>query len=143
VIEDSVDACALLKERGIEAIAGNAADPEVLAAANLGSARALLVAVPDAFEGGQVVEQARKSSPSLRILARSHSEEETGHLMRHGASLVVMGEHEIAKAMIADVEAHLTPSPANSAAPPATAPTDAATAAPPPASETDRNPAGT
>jgi CPA2 family monovalent cation:H+ antiporter-2 len=142
VIEDSVDACALLKERGIEAIAGNAADPEVLAAANLGAARALLVAVPDAFEGGQVVEQARRSSPSLRILARSHSEEETEHLMRHGASLVVMGEHEIAKAMIADVEAHLTPSPGSNAAPHATAPTDAATAAPPSASETDRNPAG-
>jgi CPA2 family monovalent cation:H+ antiporter-2 len=142
VIEDSADACALLKERGVEAISGNAADPEVLAAANLGAARALLVALPDAFEGGQVVEQARKSSPSLRILARSHSEEETEHLMRHGASMVVMGEHEIAKAMIADVEAHLTPSPASSAAPPATIPTGGATEAPPPASEKDRNPAG-
>jgi CPA2 family monovalent cation:H+ antiporter-2 len=141
VIEDSVDACAQLKERGVEAISGNAADPEVLAAANLGTARVLLVAVPDAFEGGQVVEQARKSSPSLRILARSHSEEETEHLMRHGASMVVMGEHEIGKAMIADIEAHLMPSPASNAAPPATMPTDGATAAPPPASETGRSPA--
>jgi CPA2 family monovalent cation:H+ antiporter-2 len=103
VIEDSLEETDKLRSRGIAAITGNAADPEVLAAANLAKARYLLVAVPDAFEGGQVVEQARKVSPSLRILARSHSQEETEHLMRHGASLVIMGEHEIAKAMIASI----------------------------------------
>jgi CPA2 family monovalent cation:H+ antiporter-2 len=139
VIEDSVDVTEKLKERGIEAIAGNAADPEVIAAANLTRARWLLVAVPDAFEGGQVVEQARKINPSLRILARSHSEEETSHLMRHGASQVIMGEHEIAKAMIADIEAQVSASDRHSAAPPATAPTDGATAQPPPPSGTDRS----
>ena len=98
-----------LKAKGIASIAGNAADPEVLAAANLGAARCLLVAVPDAFEGGQVVEQARRISPNLRILARSHSEDETAHLMRHGATAVIMGEHEIARAMIADIEANAQP----------------------------------
>jgi CPA2 family monovalent cation:H+ antiporter-2 len=144
VIEDSVEETDQLKARGIAAITGNAADPEVLAASNLAAARYLLVAVPDAFEGGQVIEQARKVSPSLRILARSHSQEETEHLMRHGANLVIMGEHEIAKAMIADIEARLM-SPAaapaaNSAAPPATAPTDGATADAPPPSGTDRSP---
>jgi monovalent cation:H+ antiporter-2, CPA2 family len=139
VIEDSVDVTEKLKERGIEAIAGNAADPEVIAAANLAKARWLLVAVPDAFEGGQVVEQARKINPSLRILARAHSEEETAHLVRHGATQVIMGEHEIAKAMIADIETELSASAAPNAAPPATAPTGGATAEPPPPSGTDRN----
>jgi monovalent cation:H+ antiporter-2, CPA2 family len=109
VIEDSSDETEKLRARGIEAIAGNAADPDVIAAANLPKARCLVVAVPDAFEGGQVVEQARKVNPSLRILARSHSEEETAHLLRHGATLVVMGEHEIAKAMLADIAAHAQP----------------------------------
>jgi CPA2 family monovalent cation:H+ antiporter-2 len=140
VIEDSNDVTEKLKERGIEAIAGNAADPEVIAAANLSKARWLLVAVPDAFEGGQVVEQARRISPSLRILARSHSEEETAHLLRHGATQVIMGEHEIAKAMIADIEAELSVSTAHSAAPPATASTDGATAESPPPSGTGRSP---
>jgi lactam utilization protein B len=36
----------------------------------------------------------------LPIIARAHSEEEIEHLKRHGATLVVMGEHEIAKAML-------------------------------------------
>jgi CPA2 family monovalent cation:H+ antiporter-2 len=104
VIENDDDAVTKLKTQGIEAIAGNAADPEVIAAANLATARCLLVAVPDAFEGGQIVEQARRINPQLRILARSHSQAESEHLTRHGATLVIMGEHEIAKAMLADIE---------------------------------------
>jgi len=89
-----------LKREGVEALAGNAAEPETIAAANLGKARCLFVAIPDAFEGGQVVQQARAISLKLRIFARAHSEAESEHLNRHGTTLVVMGEHEIAKAML-------------------------------------------
>ena len=103
VIEDDEDGVAALQERGIEAIAGNAADPAVIQAANLPEARFLLVAIPDAFEGGQVVQQARAVNPKLPIIARAHSEEEIDYLKRHGATLVVMGEHEIAKAMLEEV----------------------------------------
>jgi CPA2 family monovalent cation:H+ antiporter-2 len=103
VIEDNPDDVAHLKEQGIEAVSGNAADPEVLQAANLGDARCLLVAIPDAFEGGQVVDQARAINAILPIIARAHSKAEMEHLVKLGASLVVMGEHEIAKAMIGDV----------------------------------------
>ena len=91
--------------RGIEALAGNAADPQVLEAANLGAARCLLVAIPDAFEGGQVVHQARLANSKLLIVARAHSDAEILHLMKHGASRVVMGEREIAIAMVDHVAA--------------------------------------
>lgn len=37
--------------------------------------------------------------------ARSHSQDETAHLMEYGATRGVMGEEEIAKAMIADARA--------------------------------------
>jgi CPA2 family monovalent cation:H+ antiporter-2 len=87
----------------LETIAGNAADGDILLTANLPAARCLLVAIPDAFEGGQVVAQARAANPNLLIIARSHSEEETEHLMKHGASKVIMGEREIAHAMLGDV----------------------------------------
>jgi CPA2 family monovalent cation:H+ antiporter-2 len=75
----------------------------VLRASNLAEARCLLVAIPDAFEGGQVVHQAHAINPNLPIIARAHSEEEIDYLRRHGASVVVMGEHEIAKAMLDNV----------------------------------------
>ena len=103
VIEDDEGNVARAREQGLEAILGNAADPEIMRAANLTAARCLLVAIPDAFEAGQVVEQARRINPTLTIVARAHSEEEIEHLKKHGASNVVMGEHEIAKAMIANV----------------------------------------
>ena len=103
VIEDDPRRIATLGGKQREAIAGNAADPEVMRAANLAAARCLLVAIPDAFEGGQVVAQARELNPALSIVARAHSEDEIEHLKKHGATKVVMGEHEIAKAMIADI----------------------------------------
>jgi CPA2 family monovalent cation:H+ antiporter-2 len=105
VIEDDDEAVEGLKASGLEALSGNAADPAILAAANLGAARCLLVAIPEAFEGGQVVEQARAINPKLPIIARAHSEAEIEHLAKHGANLVVMGEHEIAKAMISHLPA--------------------------------------
>ncbi|HEX2449486.1 MAG TPA: NAD-binding protein, partial [Methyloceanibacter sp.] len=103
VIEDDEEAVAALKQQGIEALAGNAADPEMIAAANLPAARCLLVAIADGFEGGQVVEQARATNPGLAIIARAHSDEEMEHLKRHGATIVVMGEHEIAKSMLDNI----------------------------------------
>jgi monovalent cation:H+ antiporter-2, CPA2 family len=103
VIEDDKDEVAALKKRGIAALAGNAADPEIIAAANLGAARCLLVAIPDGFEGGQVVRQARSINPTLPIIARAHSEEEIAHLKHHGADIVVMSEHEIAKSILDSV----------------------------------------
>ena len=90
---------------GHELISGNAADPDVIRAANLAAARCLLVAIPDAFEGGQVVEQARKRNAALPIIARAHSETEIEHLKKHGATVVVMAEHEAAKAMLAAIPA--------------------------------------
>ena len=103
VIEDDKNLVAELKTQGIEGIVGNAADPALIAAANLGEARCLLVAIPDAFEGGQVVQQARAINPKLLIIGRAHSEAEIEHLKKHGADLVVMGEHEIAKAMLDNI----------------------------------------
>jgi CPA2 family monovalent cation:H+ antiporter-2 len=105
IVENDEGVVARARNEGREVILGNAAAPEVLAACNLTAARYLLVAVPDAFEGGQVTEQARKLSSHLPIVARAHSEEEIAHLRRRGATDVVMGEHEIAKAMLAMVAA--------------------------------------
>jgi CPA2 family monovalent cation:H+ antiporter-2 len=103
VIEDDDEAVAALKLNGIEAFAGNAADPNVMAAANLPEAAFLLVAIADAFEAGEVVRHARALNPTLPIIARAHLEEEIADLKQNGATVVVMGEHEIAKSMLGEV----------------------------------------
>ncbi|MDB5618403.1 YbaL family putative K(+) efflux transporter [Tardiphaga sp.] len=103
VIEDSPGLVEQLHKDGVEVLLGNAAAPDMLQAANVAGARGLLVAIPDAFEGGQIVAKARALSATLPIIARAHSEEEIAHLKHHGANVVIMGEQEIAKAMIAQI----------------------------------------
>jgi CPA2 family monovalent cation:H+ antiporter-2 len=103
VIENDPAKVARLRAQGIETIDGNAADPEVMQAANLGAAKTVLIAIPDGFEAGQVGEQARAINKDLWIIARAHSEDEIVHLKRHGVSTVIMGEHLIAHAIIEDI----------------------------------------
>ena len=101
VIEEKDDVVTRLKARGIEAVAGSA--PAALAAANLAEARALLVAVPEAFEAGQIVAQARAANRDLFIVAHAHSDTEAAYLSNYGASVVVQGAREIADAMVAQL----------------------------------------
>jgi CPA2 family monovalent cation:H+ antiporter-2 len=100
VIEDAEKRIAELKTLGVETIVGNAASPKVLALANLGAAETLVVAIPNAFEAGQVVEQARKENASIRIVSRAHSDAEVEHLTKLGSDSVIMGEREIARGML-------------------------------------------
>jgi CPA2 family monovalent cation:H+ antiporter-2 len=99
-IEDAENRIEALREAGIEVVMGNAASADTLALANLAGARMLIVAIPNAFEAGQVVEQARRAATGLRIVARAHSDAEVEHLRGLGADAVIMGEREIARAML-------------------------------------------
>ena len=101
VIEDQSDAIEAARRDGAEIIVGNAADPEVLSAAGVARAKRLFVAIPQSFEAGQVCEQARRDNPTLPIVARAHSDAEVEHLTKCGATLTIMGEAEIARAMLA------------------------------------------
>src|SRR6185295_4951157 len=99
VIEDNEQVLARLRGNGIEVIPVNGAAPEAIRAANLAAARWLFVAVPNVFEAGQIIEQARAINATLPIIARGHGDAETEHLQKLGASVTVMGESEIARAM--------------------------------------------
>jgi CPA2 family monovalent cation:H+ antiporter-2 len=103
VIEDGEKPLANLRAEGVEVIVGNAASSDVLAAANLKGASDLIVAIPNGFEAGQVVSQARTTNPGMRIVARAHSDAEVDHLMGLGANAVVMGEREIARGLIEEM----------------------------------------
>lgn len=51
-------------------------------------------------EAGQIIEQARAINPSLPIIARAHTDAEVEHLQKLGADVTIMGEREIAVAMV-------------------------------------------
>ncbi|HTO83091.1 MAG TPA: YbaL family putative K(+) efflux transporter [Methylomirabilota bacterium] len=101
VIEERSEVAETARADGIDVIVGNGAAVPVLAAANLPAAMRLFVAIPEAFPAGQIVEQARAANPGLDIVARAHSDAEVDHLTQHGANLTIMGEREIAQAMLA------------------------------------------
>lgn len=105
VIEDGTASAEQLRGQGIEVITGNGAATDVLGAANLPGAKALLIAIPDGFEGGQIVAKARMQNKLMPIIARAHSDDEVAHLKAYGASFVIMGENEIAREMIAQTAA--------------------------------------
>lgn len=100
VLEEEQERIALLRQSGIATVVGNAAQDEVLAAANLTQARALVVTLPDAFESGEVVRVARLANPKLQIIARADSDACMAHLQKQGADLVVLAEPELARGML-------------------------------------------
>ena len=99
VIEERQDIVESLRARGVEAILGNAAEPGVLAAANLVGARFFISAIPNTFENGNLLDDAKAGNPELVVMARAHSENEADYLRKHGANLAVVGEREIARAI--------------------------------------------
>ena len=99
VIEDGEGPARKARTVGHEVVEGNGAGGEALALANAAGAKHLFVAIPNAFEAGQTVEQGRRANPSLIIVARAHSDEEAEYLRGLGADHVIIGEREIALGM--------------------------------------------
>ena len=103
VIEDADKTVQRLKADGIEVVVGNAARAEVFAAANPAGARRLILAIPNAFEAGQATQRARAANPDVVVIARAHSDAEVEYLKGLGATMVIMGEREIALGIVAEV----------------------------------------
>jgi CPA2 family monovalent cation:H+ antiporter-2 len=100
VIEENNEHLLPLHDSDVPVVVGNAVRPEIISVSNIANARYLFIAIPEAFEAGQIAEQARAANSNLTIIARVHSDGEIDHMMRHGATSVVMGEREIALGML-------------------------------------------
>jgi CPA2 family monovalent cation:H+ antiporter-2 len=103
VIEEQSEVIEQLRAMGIKAIYGNASTAEVLTAANAAKAKCMFVAMPNVFEAGQIIDLARAMNPDIEIVTRAHSNAEVDYLKKHKANHIIMGEHEIAKAMLNQV----------------------------------------
>ncbi len=72
---------------------------EVLAAANVGRARDIVLAFPNSFEAVAIINAARSANPHIRITARVHSGEQRERLISAGADMVVNGDDVTARAI--------------------------------------------
>ena len=99
VAEQNRELVEKLRERHIPAVSGDAAEAAVLVQAHVARASMLVVATPDAARVRKMAEIARALNPGIRILARTHTDEEAALLRRATLGTVFMGEHELAMAM--------------------------------------------
>ncbi|MFZ5656969.1 MAG: YbaL family putative K(+) efflux transporter [Pseudomonadota bacterium] len=95
-IDDDAHLVQRARAAGLPAIRGHAANPAVLAEARPGSAQMALIAIPNAFEAGEIIERLRELNPTISVMARAHSDAGVKYLLDRGADGAVMAERELA-----------------------------------------------
>lgn len=83
-----------LRQRGVPCVYGDAANPTVLAQANLSRARVLAITLPDPFATEQVIRNALAVNPRLDVIARAHTGSHMELLRNTGATEVVEPKFE-------------------------------------------------
>ncbi|SFU96955.1 YbaL family putative K(+) efflux transporter [Xenorhabdus koppenhoeferi] len=99
VIEDTRARFEELGEMGISTVMGNAANKDTMALARLDCACTLFLTIPNGYEAGEIVANAREIRPDINIIARAHYDDEVTYIIERGTNQIVIGEHEIARAM--------------------------------------------
>ncbi|PHM27865.1 YbaL family putative K(+) efflux transporter [Xenorhabdus budapestensis] len=98
-IEDTRAGFEELGEAGISAVMGNAAKKDIMTLARLDCACTLFLTIPNGYEAGKIVENAREMRPDINIIVRAHYDDEVTYITERGANHIIIGEHEIAKTM--------------------------------------------
>lgn len=94
VIEADAERMAILNQRHIPTLYGDAGNSDVIVHAHLERARALVTTVPDESAAMMIVTAARDLNPDLQIIARAATEDGVRHMIELGADHVVHPELE-------------------------------------------------
>jgi CPA2 family monovalent cation:H+ antiporter-2 len=103
VAEQNRELVETLRQKGIPAVSGDAAEPAVLIQAHIADAAMLVVATPDPIDVRRMAEVARMLNPEIEIVLRTHGETESAMLRKEGLGTVFFGEEELAKGMAGHV----------------------------------------
>ena len=99
VIDTNLEATHRARNGGHRAVYGDATNIQVLEAAEIRTAVAIVVSGPTSAQGAEIIRTARQLNPNVRALARSYYLRETQVMRRAGADEVFSGEGEVALAM--------------------------------------------
>ena len=100
VVEYNENVAATLKEKGIDVIYGDPAETEIMEAANIKDAKALVLAIPDIVAQENLIAYAQTVSPQLKIITRVHDEGDLEKLKALRVDKIVQPEFEAAVAII-------------------------------------------
>lgn len=99
VLEMNINTVQRLKGQGLSAWYGDAAHPETLKKAGIEKARVLILSSSGMGGAGELIREARRMNPKIRILARTSYLREAAQLLAAGADSVFSGEGEVALSM--------------------------------------------
>ena len=100
LVEMNVDTARRLRNEGYPVVYGDATRPEVLEAAGIRTARALVISGPTAEQRTEIIRFARNMKPNIRVLVHSSYLRDVPIMRDAGADEVFSGEGEVALAMI-------------------------------------------
>ena len=107
VIELNLDTVRRLRTFDVRAVYGDASRPEILAEAEIGLARHLVLTAAAGTADAEIVRRAKELNPEIRVVARTQHVHEVPGLRDAGASDVFSGEGEVALAMTTSILGHL------------------------------------
>jgi len=100
VVDYNNAAIRLLRERGIPVVYGDPADKDVLDYAQVDYAKAVIIAIPDRHTQEMVIANAQTLNRRIKIICRTHHEEDQKHLKSLGVDAVVQPEFEAALSIV-------------------------------------------
>ena len=90
----------LLRERGINVVYGDPADKDVLDFAQVDLARAVVIAIPDRHTQELIIGHAQTLNRRIKIICRSHHEEDQSRLKSLGVTTIIQPEFEAAVSIV-------------------------------------------
>ena len=103
VVEENREIVESLRQRGIAAVGGNAAEPAVLVQAHIARASMLVASASSAVEVQKMIQTARTLNPGIEVIIRGLSEEEAALLAEEHAGKIFLAKEELANSMCAHV----------------------------------------
>ena len=91
------------KEKGINAIYGDPVEKEVLEAASITTARAVVIAIPDGISQESVIAHIQTVAPHVKIISRVHFDEDWDKLKLLRVDKLVQPEFEAATSIIRNI----------------------------------------
>jgi CPA2 family monovalent cation:H+ antiporter-2 len=99
IIDTNLETTRRVRAEGHRVVFGDASHPDILEAAGIRTAVALIVSGPSSEQASEIIRIARNINPNVRALSRSYYLSETAMMRAAGADEVFSGEGEVALAM--------------------------------------------
>ena len=100
VVEQRRERVEALRAAGLQAVAGDATEPETLVQAHIHQARLLVVTVPDATDTYPMIRTAHTLRPELTVLSRAPNESEAALLVEAGVTETVQPGQAMAQVLL-------------------------------------------